>query len=742
MVTTPTFARMRQVFGLAGLAASVFRRTAFAPFPHLTLADRLATLPTKAPVSAEMTIRWNDQHIPFVEAATMRDAAVGLGIVHGHLRLAQMELMRRAATGRISQIAGKPALELDTLLRLIDFPRAREASVAKMPDETRTWIAGFADGINAAAQTLPPEFDALQIPFEPWTPDDLFAVSRLASADYAWKVWRTLNALRKQDDWAEMWADLVGVAAVADEDIPVGAEQLDEALPTAFARHGSNAYAIAGSRTQSGAPIVACDPHLVVSSPSIWLIAGFSVPGHTVWGLMIPALPIFGAGRNENGAWGGTNLHATSSELVDVAGEEITTRTTTIPIKGGGAEHRRLRETRFGPVISDAKPFAMPAETVSLHWLGHRGSDEFTPFLDLMKATDWESFEAAIDAYALPGLNMIWGGNDGTIGKMIGAHIPTRPLSTPGDLITSVADTEAQWRDLVTGRDLPQSVNPPEGFVASANEAPEGSPVTISFFYSAPTRVERIAALIGDETGLTVADIMRFHADVYDAPAHALCQRLARLAAVRPGPVADALASWDGRYGAGSEGALAFELVAKPLIDGLEVRLPRKPASPHWRPFARLSRLADAADDAALTSVLADAIESAEDPFRWHRTWGGLHRLALAHPFAKLPWLSGRLQRVKRPAAGSNDTLMKSMHPFTQKRHATGFAANARFIADLSDPDATHAMLLCGQDGWPNSETMFDMVGPWQRSQYATLPMRAAVRAKTFPHETTVAPAE
>ncbi|WP_420394132.1 penicillin acylase family protein [Acuticoccus sp.] len=734
--------RSRQAFGLAGLASGVLRRSLGRRFPATTLADRLAMLPTAAPLQSPLTIRWNDHHVPFVEAGCDRDAAVGLGIVHGHLRLAQMELMRRAALGRVSEVAGDAALELDRLLRLIDFPRVTEASLALMPDATRAWIAGFSDGINAAgAARRPPEFDVLGIEFEPWSEADLFAVSRLCSADYAWKVWRTLNPLREDPEWARMWADLIGVAAVADEDIPIGADNLEDALPHVFDRAGSNCLALAGSRTASGAPMLACDPHHIITAPNLWLIAGFRTPDLAVWGFMIPALPIFGVGRNAHGAWGGTNLHATSSELVNVSGEAIDEVPVSIRTRGR-TRSVTTRQSRLGPIISDARPFRMRQDTVALHWLGHRPSDEFTPFRDMMRATSWEEFAASVDGYALPGLNMLWAGASGRIGKMIGAHVPSRPLATPDDLVITPDAAHTQWTRMVTGRDLPMTVDPEAGFVVSSNEAPEDPPVTISLFFASDLRFRRIGDLLGARRDHTVADMRRLHQDVHHEAAHDIAQRVARVAAEvgLGGPVIEAIAGWDGDYAAGSAGALAFELLAEPLVKALEARSEKRFVSPYWRPFSRLTLLVGAAPDEELSEVLAEAARSAEKPFARHKTWGDMHRVRLAHPFARLPWMSARLPTLDFPSGGSNDTVMKSMHPFTQRRHATNFGANARFIADLSGEDETYALLLGGQDGWPGSRTMFDMVGAWRRGEALRLPFSRTGLDSEFTNVTKVEP--
>ncbi|MEM0906951.1 MAG: penicillin acylase family protein, partial [Pseudomonadota bacterium] len=295
-------ARVSQAFGLAGLASWLLRRTVTKRFPKLTLEQRLAMVPTMlGGIEAPITIRWNAQHIPIVEAQCAGDAAAGLGVVHGHLRLAQIELMRRAAYGRLSEIAGPAAVDLDALLRLVDFPRTTAPSLAMMPAETRAWIEGFCAGLSAtaAARPLPPEFEIFQIAPEPFTPQDIFAVSRLCSADYAWRVWRALSALRQSDRWERLWSDLVGLAG--GDRRPIGDDTGDQtgddthpSLMPDWSQKGSNAMAVAGARTQSGKPLFACDPHLVLTSPSPWMIAGVSAPQLDTVGLMIPALPIFG----------------------------------------------------------------------------------------------------------------------------------------------------------------------------------------------------------------------------------------------------------------------------------------------------------------------------------------------------------------------------------------------------------------------------------------------------------------
>ena len=155
----------------------------------------------------------------------------------------------------------------------------------------------------------------------------------------------------------------------------------------------------------------------------------------------------------------------------------------------------------------------------------------------------------------------------------------------------------------------------------------------------------------------------------------------------------------------------------------------------------RLSHHVERASPERLSAALAAALDAAEAPFARHGGWGDLHRLRLAHPLTRVPWLKGRLPTLDLPSGGSNETLMKSAHPFTRDVHATTFGANARFIADLADPDETYAVLLGGQDGWPGSRTMYDMVGPFQRSDYLRLPRTPGPLAEAFCNVRTIVPA-
>src|SRR4051812_20616822 len=174
------------------------------PQRRRSLEQRLAMLPLAgAPVSRAVQIHWNAHQVPFIEAETDEDLAAALGVVHAHLRLGQMELMRRIARGRVAELAGSLALPLDRLIRTFDIERAVPEIVANLPQETRVWLEAFARGVDhvaARAPARPRETTLLGIAYEPWTLTDIVLFGRLIAADVNWIGWGRLLKFRAAPD--------------------------------------------------------------------------------------------------------------------------------------------------------------------------------------------------------------------------------------------------------------------------------------------------------------------------------------------------------------------------------------------------------------------------------------------------------------------------------------------------------------------------------------------------------------
>src|SRR4051812_527209 len=282
---------------VAHLARHSFRRR-----PTLTLRDRLSMLPrTGLPITAPVTIYWDDHQIPFIKAATDDDLAVALGLVHAHLRLGQLEMMRRLATGRGAEMAGTIGIEIDRLMRTPGLRRPGPGIMRGVPEETRRWLDRFVRGLNhyiANARTLPPEFHLFGLGRDPWTSLDVLTLGRLVSIDVNWLLWLRLLKFRDDPDWKSVWRRLVEHDLISPNATdPASGAALSELLGM-VARTGSNSFAVSSAKSASGAPLLASDPHLSLFLPNPWLIVGMNSPSHHAVGLMIPGLPFVALGRN------------------------------------------------------------------------------------------------------------------------------------------------------------------------------------------------------------------------------------------------------------------------------------------------------------------------------------------------------------------------------------------------------------------------------------------------------------
>jgi penicillin amidase len=717
--------------------------------PRVSVAERIAALPTTGlPIEAPVEIRWNQHLVPFVMARNDRDLAVALGLIHAHLRLAQMEMLRRIAYGRLAEILGAAAAPFDHGLRLLDLGRAVPAILAGLSAETREWLDGFVAGINhhlASGAPPPVEFELLGIAAEPWTITDVLTIGRLAAADIHWLFWLKLLPLRGAEDWPELWARLVqGEASMPTAALRGGAEALAPLL--AFGRPGSNAVAVSGGRSASGHGWVVGDPQLSLSLPNTWLQAAYHSPSYNVAGLMIPGIPVVAIGRNPWLAWGGSNLIAASSELFDVSGlpaGEITERRVRLRVRWSRPREIVLRDTPYGPVISDAPVFrGVPGKPFALRWIGHTPSDEIGALLAMNRARDGAEFRAAAAGFAVPGQTFVYAERGGGIGRVPAAWLPRRPARAAPSLVSPIA-ADAAWESLATAADLPAEADPSCGFVVSANQRPPASEIPIGWFFAPSHRADRLTQLLRAGERLGLAELARLQTDVMAIAAATLRDRLC--AALTPPPQGDALfdvlAAWDGRYDPDSAGALAFELVFARLSEAVVPDRRRALYTAVWDGRELLTEDIRRLSQPALAAALRKALREAGPAFRRWRRWGAAHRLRLWHPLGAMSVLGRRWRLIDWPWPGSSETVFKSAHGLVSGRHSATYGSNARYLFDLSDPDANRLVLLGGQDGHPGSAAFLDQAELFHRGGYVSVPLRPETARAAFPHATVLRPA-
>jgi penicillin amidase len=717
-----------------------------------TLEMRLAMLPRSGlPIENPVAIAWNANQVPFIEAASDEDLAVALGIVHAHLRLGQLELMRRIAQGRVSELIGSVGVAVDQLLRTLDFGRAVPAIIAALPPPTRAWLEAFVRGLNyhlLRVRPLPEECELLGIQPEPWTVGDVLTLGRLVSADVNWIIWFQLLRFRADDDWPQLWRKLV-----AADNLSGWTEVNGPALPPHLAaplRAGSNSFAVAPSRSATGAALIASDPHLSIALPNAWLLAAFKSPSYHAAGLMIPGLPFVALGRNPWIAWGGTSLHAASSDLVVVPVEHPPLqpeRTAELAVRWRRSRRILLRESRCGPVVTDVPLLAAGNETLALRWMGHRPSDEITAMLAVNRARSWADFRAALDGFAVPGQNMLYADISGHIGRLMAAHLPRRIKAPTHDMAMLPGDGEA-WDRPMTGAELPCVADPPEGFIASANERPPHRSPFIGQHFSPPDRQQRLTYLLASAERLSFDTAARFQLDTQWEAALIQCRQIlawldgaaVRGLNVRERRLISDISTWDGRYDATSRGALVFEVLCHYLVRSLVPDRRRAAYGAAWGTRRLVWDDVLAAGRQRRLRALRHALHRTTNTIKPWETWGNRHRLRLSHSLALMPVIGRAWRYIDQPVAGSSDTLMKTAHALTAQRHGSRYGSVARHISDLSDLDRNHFVLLGGQDGWLGSTTLLDQVALWQRGEYIALPLRPETAHAIFRHRTELIP--
>ncbi len=720
--------------------------------------SRLATMPLDgAPISAPVKIHWNDFQVPFIEAETDRDLAVALGMVHGHLRLGQMAVARHLVRGRVAEMGGPLATDIDRSLRILNFGRGAAQTLQMMPDDTRAWLEAFVAGLNhyiAEVDELPHEHRVLGLEREPWTAEDVIAVGRLGSTDVNWLIWFRMLELRQRPDWPEIWAR---VAKDGGESIPsIGPGAKDQpsvfdGLLLGFAKAGSNSVAVSGSRTGTGAAMIANDPHLGVFVPNLWLLAGYKSPSYHAVGMMIPGVPFIALGRNERIAWGGTNMRALSTDLVDVSDlppDQFTERTEEIGVRWWFDTEMTVRETPYGPVISDAPlvPSAGEGVDIALRWMGHQPSDEITSMLRVSQAGDFEAFRAALDGFHVPGQNMVYADVDGHIGQVMAVKLPSRSPVPPADLLVD-PDGADSWGNTVSALELPASFDPPEGYVASSNNKPSNADVAVGWHFSNDDRTSRLRDLLSTGAQVTLEDLESLQQDVYMPSAVALrdllvgqIDRSGRALSEAQAAVLSEMRDWDGHYDAGSRGALAFEQVSFAFSQAFWSEEQRILLGAGGRFDERLGADIASATPDAVADTLVPALDAASERMKEFSVWGDMHRLGLRHPLNFIPIVGEKYRFGDVPISGSSTTVMKTAHGDTDERHFTRFGSQSRHISDMSDPDANWFTLLGGQDGWLNSANFQDQFDLWLRGDYVQVPLRVETVEREFRHKMELKP--
>jgi penicillin amidase len=757
--------------------------------PDVTGTLRLPGL--RAPVEV-----WRDpEGVPHVRAGSVPDAFLAQGFVHAQDRLWHMEYDRRRAYGRWAEYAGPAVLDEDRQMRRFRLLASVRADHAALNADTRAVLDAFAAGVNAFITTtsaLPIEFQLLGARPEPWEPWDslaVFKVRHVLMGTWQTKAWRA-RLLRRLG--AARTAYLCpGTQPNPMLIVPPGVEYRGPAwdglkeLSAGEAAiphlpewaNGSNNWAVAGTRTASGKPLVAGDPHRPIDVPNVYYQNHVACPEFDAIGLSFPGVPGFPHfGHNAHVAWCVTHTAADYQDLYverfdpadprryEAAGGWRTAEVVreTIRVRGGADVPIEVTVTDHGPVV-----LGDPRSGMALAWkyTATAGPNPtLESILPMVRARSAAELEAANRPWVDPVNNLVFADVHGAIGYRTRGRVPVRPmvnawLPVPG------WDGAHEWQGMVPFDEMPAVRDPQTGWVATANSRVTGAdyPHYIGLDYAPDFRTRRIGERLAGLRSATVADMAAIHADRVSLPARDFVELLRGVTVDGPaaGRALAHLRGWDGVMARESVAATIYaafrdrllrELLA-PLLGPLAAEAfggaPRGAVAHVTRFRARLAELIRRDDRTLLPSgtdwpgvlsrVFAGAVAELErtlgpDQAAWQ--WGRVHTTAPRHPLsASFPAAAPLLDPPAVPVGGDGDTVQNAGF-LPSAGYAVAATSVARYVFDLADWDRSGWVTPLGVSGHPGSPHYADQVGPW--SEVRLLPMRYGwerIRAEARSHQ-------
>ena len=488
----------------------------------------------KEPVS----VFWDSSGVIHINGRNMEDVILATGFVSAKERLWQMEIMRRVAKSRLSEIYGDETLEIDKLFSTLSLDSLTEDIYQDISDISKVWLEKYSQGINLyideIGDDLPIEFILMKTKPEKWQPQDCLLQNRLIawSLNFNWKAdllyWQLRSKLPKnkfQEIWPR-WREYPKIISVSNlpsfikKNLEIQ-DQLKRYIGFGNTHFGSNNWVIAPSKSQNGFALLANDPHLNLQLPSIWLEIHLKTPVLDVAGFSLIGSPGIIIGRNSNCAWGVTHGMIDDCdyfiEKIDTVKKiywqkdqqnPLGVRRRVISVKNKPDVLHKSFYTANGPVFNFIFPEIKMSQFISLKWVGWERSDELFTFIQFIESENWKDFTEALRSYSLPANNFVYADISGNIGYRLGGKIPIRTYET-GLLPQEGFRQNKRWNSWIPFDEMPSIYNPEKGWIVTANNRiVDDYPYYLSELWEPPYRAMRITELI--DTGGKI-DFQKMH---------------------------------------------------------------------------------------------------------------------------------------------------------------------------------------------------------------------------------------
>jgi len=737
-------------------------------------------------LSRETTVRFDEFGVPHVRAASADDAFRALGACHALDRYFSMDMTRRVLAGRLCEIVGErdlggavlpplskgTTLDADRLMRVLDLVPAARRTLEAATAAERATLDAYVEGVNAVATRLgprtSPEHRLAGLSIEPWTALDACLIGKGMALGLSFK-WRTAPVFAAI---AQALADKPGHLAAILPRAPGEGEPtiarlavVSRGLAGALATlgweaplAGSNSFVVGAARSASGHPILANDPHLALSLPSIWYLASVVGGDFAAVGATLPGVPGVVIGRTPTAAWSFTNVQLDDADVcqeeldgtgtryrLDGRWRDLEVETQEIRRKGAAPVIFRVRRTHRGPLLTDALPGCGPV-ALSARLMLHETRRDMQAFLVLGRAREAADFERAVEGYGSPAQNLVWATAAKEAGYVFFGRVPRRDTPSVPALPRDGTSSAGDWDGLLPAESLPRFRVPADGFLVTANHPTIGPeyPHYLSHLYEPGYRAARITALLRGRRDLRPADLAAIQMDATSEGAAAFrrdvllpCAETIRRTRPPAVPMLDRLLASDGReqvdsvgpalhhavyfhlarrvFGAHLEGELVLRWLAlMNLCDAPLLRAFRDPDSPWAKPAVRATLLGEALEAAA--KDLAERGCGIDVP------WGRVHTLTLRHPLSAVPLVGRAFTLGPYPVSGGPYTPSSGQYLHDRPMEMR-VGASYRHVVDLSDPEGASSMITFGgQSGSIGSPHYADLMPLWLEGR--AIPMR------------------
>ena len=729
-------------------------------------------------IQGPIRIDWDIWGVPHISAENEEDLFFAQGYAVAQDRLWQMDFLRRVASGRLAEIFGRKAVETDFFMRKIGCDRIAQKILQIQSPLSMRALEAYARGVNEwiRKDRIGIEFRILRYRPEPWKPLDSIAIGRLIGWDLAnwkadlvmgdlvqrWGLEKAQGILPSYESAFSNQHSAVREMENSEFNIHSSPFTIHQSPFTIYQFSGgsSNAWVVDGTKSVTGKPLLANDPHLPLSLPSQWIEVHLSGGGYEVLGVTLPGIPGVLIGHNQKIAWGFTSAmaddvdffllrtHPQDSDKYLWEGNWKEMEVLEVEIRVKGEEEplrRRIRLSHHGPILFEVRAKGCSPQ-LAMRWTGFETTDELLAILLLNRASDWEGFKEAMSHFKVPPSNVIYGDAEGNIGYLLAGLIPLREEG--GWRPLSGWENRYEWNGFIPYEELPRRFNPGDHFIVTANQpVPIENPSLVSHLFGLPDRAMRIEERLLEKEKLSLKEFQEIQTDPFSSLAKrwmeeilkSLGRGLEKGGNEKMERAYQLLAEWNFRIEKESSGAALFEvfmetLLKKVFLDPLGEDL--------FQEFSNFWLLSTTALDQVLSQdsgvgtsdsdwfggmtreevfdetwveTMAFLTETlGEEPSDWQ--WGRLHTVHFVHPLGRVFPFNHLFNLGPYPYSGDGRTLLRAQSPHArigQGNFKTLAGDSYRYFIDLSQPEKSYSVLPPGQSGLWGTRHYGDQMELW-----------------------------